>query len=131
MAEDGLMPRVLRFSEEAPAGAIAMQAALAIALVWLTGLRELLSYLGFTLGLSTAVTVASLFTTARRRQIDTRQLTGYPWVPIIFVTMTLLSAGLAALRNPWEMLAAVLTIASAVLVYFIFGRQHQRLVEQP
>ena len=131
MAEDGLMPRVLRFTEEAPAGAIAMQAALAVALVWLTGLRELLSYLGFTLGLSTAVTVASLFTTARRQQIDTRQLTGYPWVPITFVTMTLVFAGLAALRNPWEMLAAVLTIASAVLVYFIFGRKHQRLVEHP
>ena len=90
----------------------------------------LLSYLGFTLGLSSAVTVASLFVVVRRRQIDTRQLPGYPWVPIIFVGMTLLFAGLAALRNPWEMLAAVLTIASAIVVYVSFGQKHHRLLQR-
>ncbi len=131
MAEDGLMPRILRFKEEAPGGAVALQAVLAITLVWLTGLRELLSYLGFTLGLSSAVTVASLFVVVRRRKIDTRQLPGYPWVPAIFVSMTLLFAGLAAVRNPWEMLAAVLTIASAIVVYLSFGQKHHRLLRRP
>ena len=125
MADDGLMPRFLRFGDEVPAGAIAAQAALAIALVWLTGLRELLSYLGFTLGLSTALAVASLFVSVRRQAYDTRQLTGYPWIPLLFVAATLFFAGLAALNNPWEMLAAALTILSAVLIYLLFGRHRQ------
>ncbi len=121
MAEDGLMPGVLRFRGEVPAAAIALQAGLAIIVVWVTGLRELLSYLGFTLGLSAAATVASLFVTVRRRPAG-GPLPGYPWAPVIYVAMTLLFAALAAVRNPWEMLAAVLTIASAILVYYLSGR---------
>lgn len=126
MAEDGLMPRLLRFGAQVPGRAIAAQAVLAVAVVWLTGLRELLSYLGVTLGLSAAITVASLFTSARRAGIDTRELTGYPWVPIVFIISTLSLVGLAAIRNPVEVLAAFLTIISAILVYLLFGRKHQR-----
>lgn len=131
MAGDGLMPRLLRFGEQVPGTAIAAQALLAIVVVWVTGLRELLSYLGVTLGLSTAITVASLFATARRRGFDTRQLAGYPWVPIVFIIATLVFVGLAATRNPGEVLAAVLTIASAVVIYLLFGRKHLRLVDPP
>jgi amino acid transporter len=122
MADDGLMPRILAFSGEVPAVAIAVQAVLAVAVVWISGLRELLSYLGFTLGLSTAVTVASLFVAARQRGPGVGRLPGYPWAPLIFVAMTLLFASLAAIRNPWEMVAALVTIITAVLVYFLSGR---------
>src|SRR5690606_39215193 len=45
MADDGLMPRGLRFRGEPPFVAVMMQAALAVGVVWITGLRELLSYL--------------------------------------------------------------------------------------
>jgi len=127
MADDGLMPAILRFSGEVPASAIAMQAALAIVLVWITGLRELLSYLGFTLGLSTVVTVASLFIAVNRRRAEHLDLPGYPWAPVIFICATLVFAGLAATRNPWEMLAALMTVLSAVILYLLFGREHQTL----
>jgi APA family basic amino acid/polyamine antiporter len=127
MADDGLMPAILKFSGEVPAGAIAMQAALAIALVWITGLRELLSYLGFTLGLSTVVTVAGLFIAVPRRRAEPIDLPGYPWAPAIFICSTLVFAGLAATRNPWEMLAALMTVLSAAILYLLFGRKHQTL----
>jgi hypothetical protein len=39
--------------------------------------------------------------------------------------------GLAATRNPLEMLAAVLTILSAVILYALFGRKHQKLRTDP
>ncbi len=129
MAADGLMPAVLRFREEVPSAAVALQGALAIVVVWMTGLRELLSYLGFTLGLSAAASVASLFIVVRRRGLDAARIRGYPWAPVIFVTMTLVFAALAATHNPREMVAAVVTLLLAVLVYYLFGRQHQRLVD--
>jgi hypothetical protein len=122
MAEDGLMPGALRFSGEVPAAAIALQGLLAIAVVWMTGLRELLSYLGFTLGLSTAAAVACLFVVVRRRALSAAKLPGYPWAPLVFVFATLVFATLAAVRNPWEMLAALLTVLSAVVVYYLTGR---------
>jgi len=122
MAEDGLLPRALKFTRHTPDISIAMQALLAIFVVWITGLRELLSYLGFTLGLSTAATIASLFIIVRRDPAVAVRLPGYPWIPALFISFTLLFAAIAATRNPWEMLAAVLTIVSGVLMYFLFRR---------
>lgn len=127
MAADGLMPAILKFRGQVPASAIAMQAALAIFLVWTTGLRELLSYLGFTLGLSAALTVTSLFVALRRRRVPPADLPGYPWAPLVFIVSTLTFAGLAAIKNPAEMLAALITILSAVILYLLFGRTHQTI----
>lgn len=127
MADDGLMPAILRFKGEVPVSAIALQAILAILVVWTTQLKELLSYLGFTLGLSTVVTVASLFIVVRKRQSGLDDLPGYPWAPIIYIFFTLIFMALAATRNPSEMLAALLTILSAVILYALFGRKHQKL----
>jgi len=125
MADDGLMPKILRFNGEVPAAAIVMQAVLAIVVVWITTLRELLSYLGFTLGLSAVITVASLFIVVRRQGVDTKQLRGYPWAPLVFIVFTLLFACLAAVREPWQMAAAVITILSGLAIYYIFRSSHQ------
>jgi APA family basic amino acid/polyamine antiporter len=123
MSDDGLFPPILRFEGETPMISIVMQGVLAAVVVWITGLRELLSYLGFTLGLSTAATVAALFVVVRRSPSLAGVLPGYPWAPAIFVLFTLLFAALAATVNPWEMLAALLTICSGLLLYrFLHGR---------
>jgi APA family basic amino acid/polyamine antiporter len=119
MADDGLFPPVLRFEGDTPAAAVVLQAVLAIVVVWIAGLRELLSYLGFTLGLSTAATVAALFVAVRRDPRLAGGLPGYPWAPGIFVVFTLLFGALAATINPWEMLAALVTIACGALLYAI------------
>lgn len=122
MADDGLMPNILRFQGEVPAVAIAMQSLLAIIVIWISTLRELLSYLGFTLGLSAAITVASLFVIVRRGGHDTKSLWGYPWAPVIFIVFTLLFAALAAVRQPWQMAAALITILSGIGMYFLVRR---------
>ena len=122
MAEDGLMPAALRFKGETPLSSIVMQAALAIIVVRIAGLRELLSYLGFTLGLSAALTVASVFVLVRQQADNKPVLPGYPWAPAGFVFFTLLFSVLAAIRNPWEMVAALLTIGSAIIIYLITGK---------
>jgi len=124
MADDGLMLAILRFRGDVPGVAIGTQAALAIALVWITGLRELLSYLGFTLSLSSVVTVAGLFIAVRKRT-EPIDLPGYPWAPATFIVFSLVFAALAATRNPLEMVAALLTVLSAVILYLLFGRQHR------
>lgn len=128
MAEDGLMPAFLKFTGPVPVSAIAAQALLSVVVVWLTGLRELLSYLGFTLGLSAAATIACLFIVVRRKGLDPRTLPGYPWAPVTYILCTLVFAGLAASINPREMVAALVTILSAALVYWLFARKHQPLV---
>jgi amino acid transporter len=123
MADDGLMPQILKFDGEVPAAAITMQATLAVIVVWISTLRGLLSYLGFTLGLSAVMTVASLFVIIKRQGQDPRHLPGYPWAPIIFILFTLLFAVFAAVRQPWQMAAAVITICSGIGVYLLIRRR--------
>jgi APA family basic amino acid/polyamine antiporter len=120
MAEDGLMPRILRYTKAAPGAAIAVQALLAVVVVWIAGLRELLSYLGITLSLSAAATVASLFVLARKHPDEFKSLRGYPVLPAIYVGFTLLFILIAATRNPWEVVAALVTLLSGALVYWIW-----------
>jgi len=127
MADDGLFPPTLQFKGETPTVSIVMQGMLAAVVVWITGLRELLSYLGFTLGLSAAATVAALFVVVRRDPSRARALPGYPWAPTIFISFTLLFAALAATINPWEMLAAVATIASGALLYAVVRGRWSRV----
>ena len=125
MAEDGVFPRVFRPGDGPPTAAVALQGALATGVVWLTGLRELLSYLGFTLGLSAAATAAALFLAVRREPARGHELPGYPWAPAVFVAFTLVFAGLAATVNPAEMLAAAATIASGGLLYRLTRTRHR------
>jgi len=120
MADDNLFPSALRFRDEVPRVAVWMQAVLAVAVVWMTGLRELLSYLGFTLGLGTAATVATIFV-FRRAQPDVR-IPGYPWAPAIYIAATAVFAALGASQSPVELGAAAATIASGCLIYLAIRR---------
>src|SRR5690606_7198193 len=126
MADDGLMPQILRFKGETPFVAVMMQAALAIGVVWITGLRELLSYLGFTLSASAALTAASLFVVRRREPARAAALPGLPWAPALFVAATLLFAVLAARRQPAELIAALVTVVSGLGLYAVARRRSSR-----
>lgn len=122
MAEDGLMPQALCFTKAAPGTAIAVQSILAITVVWVAGLRELLSYLGITLALSSAVTVATLFIVVRKNTAGRYPFNAYPWAPLIYVSLTLLFICIAAIKNPWEALAAILTIVSGMFIFLVSSK---------
>ena len=120
MADDGVLPAVLKFTGEVPRAAMLLQALLALVVVWISSLQQLLSYLGFTLGLSSVMTVASLFVIVRRDGRSADCLPGYPWAPTIFIFFTLLFSCLAAVREPWQMAGAVATIVSGAGAYYLF-----------
>lgn len=122
MADDGVFPAMFRFGGGgAPTAAILAQALLAIALIALADLRGLLSYLGFTLSVSAALTVGSLFLIARREGRGAVSVWGYPLTPAFYVAATLILAGIAGRRQPIELLTALITIASGSVVYYAFG----------
>jgi len=127
MADDGLFPRFLQFRGQVPASAVALQCLLAILVVWISGLRELLGFIGFTLGLSTCATVLALM---RLRHVEGRErvpLPGYPWLPLAYVSFTLFAVVFMA-KNELsghgapEILAALATIAAGAALYPIARR---------
>ncbi len=118
MAEEGLFPRVIGRRGDAPGAAVALQVALAIVVVWLTGLAQLLSYVGFTLGISAAATVIGLMRLRRREGPGRVPVPGYPWAPLLFVITTLAISAFLVARRPAEALWGLATVASGVPVYF-------------
>jgi amino acid transporter len=122
MADDGVFPSFFRFGGEgAPTAAIIGQAVLAIVVILMSDLRGLLSYLGFTLSISAALSVASLFVIARREGARSVAVWGYPFTPIFYIAVTLVLAGIAGWREPMQLLAAIVTIISGSVVYYAFG----------
>lgn len=117
MAADGLLPKWLATEAGPPRAAILLQTLLAIVMLWAAAYDALLTYIGFTLSLSTAATVFGLIL-LRRREGSLLKVPGWPWVPFLFLILTLWTVAFSISRRPIESLLALLTIAAGVLVWW-------------
>ena len=120
MSADGLFPELFQIRDEVPVAAIALQTVLSIAVILVAGLPAMLSFLGFTLSVSAALTVASLFVLRHREGAERVPIPAYPFVPCLFVGGTLCFAGLAAFNRPLEPLVGILTIVIGIGAYYVF-----------
>ena len=121
MADDGVLPKFFRFDTEVPRAGIFVQAIFAIVVIRLASLQQLLSYLGMTLSLSAALTVASLFVLRRRGEVIDLPL--YPLPPLVFLGGTLVIAVVAGIEKPIELAFAVATLIVG-LIAAPFSRRH-------
>jgi APA family basic amino acid/polyamine antiporter len=119
MAADGLMPDALRFKGETPQAAIVVQVLFASALVLMSTLRGLLSYLGLTLSLSAACAVACLFSSRVRNK---RVLHRSHILPALYITCTLTAATLMTLSDPWQLMGTLVTFAAGGVAYAVIRR---------
>lgn len=125
MAEDGFLPRIfaVRGTDAAPRAAVALQCALALALVWWAGLRELLGAIGFTLGLCVAATVAALIRLRRMRGAAAVPVPGWPVTPMVVIAATLGSSLFLALREPRIALWGAAAIAAGLPLLLLRRRR--------
>ena len=115
MADDGFLPAWFRFRLRPPTAAIWFQAAAAILVVCVATLQTLLSYLGFTLSLCSALTVAMLFRIRFRGDKVGGRVSLL--AASIFVVATCVTAGIAAINEPLQALAAVMTVSLGAILY--------------
>lgn len=109
MAGDGFLPSCLAARHGPPRAAIAAQLLLALVLLWTTTYESLLTYIGFTLSLSTAATVVGLVRLRWQHGAELH-VTGWPWVPIIFLAATMAICLFTVVRRPVEGLIGLGTI---------------------
>lgn len=110
MARDGYLPPWLSLHEDgAPKRATFLQCALSLALLWSAGFKELLTYTGFTLGLSTAATVFGLIR-LRLKEGDACPVVGWPWAPLVYLLAVLAMTAAALVRQPQAALWGLATL---------------------
>jgi len=121
MAEDGLFPRIFR-SGDVPSDAIALQAGLAIVVVWSANLQQLFSYIGFMLGVSAIATVLGLLSLRWREGPERVPIPGYPWIPIVYLVGTSGASIFLVARKPDEALLGLATVLLGLPVYAAMRR---------
>lgn len=122
MADDGLLPRFLRFAGEVPRAAIALQVAVAVSFLWLSELRGMLANLGWLLSLCTAAAVIGLLRLRRAEGGERVPIPGYPWVPLGFVAATLTLSVTMVLTNGLNLIPALVVLGSGALAYLFVQR---------
>jgi APA family basic amino acid/polyamine antiporter len=121
MAGDGVFPStlaVLHPRTRTPVRAIALQAALAVALLIAGRFDAIVAYFVFVTVVFLMVAVAGIY---RVRSVDHREpafrLPGYPWTPIGFLVPAGIVVALVAAGSPLQASAGVLAVASGLLVW--------------
>lgn len=110
IAADGYLPAWLEQRSGPPRSAIVFQWCLGMAMLWTATYTSLLTFIGFTLGLSTAATVCGLMV-ERVRRGPGLSVPGWPWVPAIFVLSVLGTTMLSVAKAPLPSLAGMAVLA--------------------
>ena len=121
MAADGYLPAWLTAPKGPPRIAIFLQAALATLMLWTSSFEALLTYIGFTLGISTAATVVALLV-LRHREGDALRVPGFPVVPWLFLAGVIAMTVFTVVQKPVDSLVGFGTILAG-LIAWLFNRR--------
>jgi APA family basic amino acid/polyamine antiporter len=125
MAKDGLFFKsVARLHPRfhVPSNSIILQGIIAVILALSGTFEQVLTYMGFALGIFPVLTVAGIFR-LRKNLPDAPRLPGYPYSQIIYMAAGVLILSLSFLERPVESSIALMTVAAGVPAYYLF-RKH-------
>jgi len=123
MAED--LPPLRALAQRSPTGspsrAVLLQGALALAFVLTDSFAGVLTYSGFTLTLSTLLTVVGVIV-LRRREPDLARpyrVWGYPWTPLFFAGFALWTMLIVIRDRPMEAVGGLVTLGVAAMLTWL------------
>jgi len=102
-----------------PHNALILQSSIAIILVLSGTFEQILTYMGFALGIFPILAVLGVFK-LRIRGESALKLPGYPYAHIFYILMGLTILVLAYFERPWESTIAILTALSGIPVFYWF-----------
>ena len=108
-----------------PGRSIIIQSLIAVSMVLIGSYEQLLIYIGFALNIFPWLAIIGLFI-ARKRHIGDEsavKVWGYPFVPMFFLTCSLVMMIFNYFNRPIESTAAVLTVAFGVPLYYLWVRK--------
>lgn len=124
MAKDGLFFKSVAQVHpkfQVPSNSIILQGTIATVLALSGTFEQVLTYMGFALGIFPILTVIGVFK-LRKDNPNALKIAGFPFAQIIFVTTGILILFLAFLERPIESSIASLTVIAGIPAYYIFKR---------
>jgi APA family basic amino acid/polyamine antiporter len=105
-----------------PARSIILQGGIAALMVLTGSFDQILSYMGFSLGIFPLMAVFGIFKLRRNGQTDLK-ISGYPILPVFYLLSGLLILFLAFFERPVESSLAIITVLAGFPVYILFKRR--------
>jgi APA family basic amino acid/polyamine antiporter len=124
MARDGLFFKAaakIHSRFHVPSNSIVLQGLLAVILVLSGTFEQVLTYMGFALGIFPLLTVFGIWK-LRSSNPGALRLKGFPVTQVIYIAAGTMILVLSFLERPAESSVALLTVAVGVPMYFIFKR---------
>jgi basic amino acid/polyamine antiporter, APA family len=125
MAKDGLFFKsagTIHKKYLVPSNSILLQCMIAVVMVLSGTFEQVLTYMGFALGIFPILTVFSVVK-LRKENPDAIRMPGYPYTQIIFILTGLLILGLSYAERPLESSIAALTVIAGIPAYYIFKKR--------
>ena len=122
MAKDGYF---FKFAEkvnrkyQVPSYSILFQALISIVIVLSGTFDQILTYMGFALGIFPIITVLGLFKLRKRGQ-SALKIPGYPITPVIYIAAGVSMLFFAFLERPLESSIAIATVMAGLPAYYLF-----------
>ncbi len=129
MAADGYLPKFFAHQSGPPRTSIVLQLILALIMLWSATFDSLLTYIGFTLGISTAATVLGLVV-LRIKEGKSLKVPGWPIIPALFITAITAMTCFSIVRRPIESLFGFITILVGFLLFMIFSKNKFKTREE-
>jgi APA family basic amino acid/polyamine antiporter len=108
-----------------PSRSIVLQCAVAAVMVLSGSFDQILTYMGFCLGIFPIVVVLGVFK-ARRSMVGGYRMPGFPIPPLVFALASVLMLTLAYSERPVESTIGLATVGLGVPFYFFFQRSGSR-----
>ncbi len=124
MAKDGVFFKGLSKVSpkfKAPSKAILLQGSIASIMVFTGSFDQILTYMGFSLGIFPLMAVIGVFK-LRRTKHTVLKLPGFPVTTLIYLVSGIAILCLSYFERPLESSLAILTVLAGVPVYFVFKK---------
>jgi APA family basic amino acid/polyamine antiporter len=118
MAEDGYLPSWMKSPNPPGHANMAIQLVVVLLMLWVPRFRDLITYIGFTLGIGTALTVGGLIRLKRKEGANIR-VPGWPVTPALFLAMVLWVTLFSIWNNPLPSFLGLLTVGAGWLAWWI------------
>ncbi|MGD8538612.1 MAG: amino acid permease [Candidatus Aminicenantes bacterium] len=107
-----------------PAKSIVLQGVIAAVMVLFGTFDQLLTYMGFSLGIFPLLAVLGVFK-VRRLRLSPYKMPGFPLAPVLYIIAGITILVLAFFQRPTESSIAIATVLIGIPVYLIFKKKYR------